>query len=247
MLEAVSQSSEEWKSVSQAIAALIDEATFVATPDGINLRAMDPSHIALVDLKWPSSAFERYSCDSNYNLTVRVEDLLKVLKRADARDRVELSLTEENSLQFKLLDGYEKSFTIHLVEAQYSQTPLPKVTFSVTTKLGAQLFRQILDDIKTISDHISIKAEAEKLTFSGKSEIGRVSVVVDNKNAELKELNIKEPGEATYSIEYLSNFTKSIYGDVLTIQFSSKMPIKLEYPLSGKGGLVQFYLAPRVD
>lgn len=247
MLEAVSQSSEEWKSVSQAIAALIDEATFVATPDGINLRAMDPSHIALVDLKWPSSAFERYSCDSNYNLTVRVEDLLKVLKRADARDRVELSLTEENSLQFKLLDGYEKSFTIHLVEAQYSQTPLPKVTFSVTTKLGAQLFRQILDDIKTISDHISIKAEAEKLTFSGKSEIGRVSVVVDNKNPELKELNIKEPGEATYSIEYLSNFTKSIYGDVLTIQFSSKMPIKLEYPLSGKGGLVQFYLAPRVD
>jgi len=247
MLQAVSSSSEEWKSVSQAIASLIDEATFVATPDGLNLRAMDPSHIALVDLKWPSSAFDRYSCDSNYNLTVRVEDLLKVFRRADAKDRVELSLTEENTLEFKLVNGYEKSFTIHLVEAQYSQTPLPKVTFTVTSKIGAALVKQVLEDIKTISDHVSIKAETDKLIFSGKSEVGKVSVVVDKKNPELKELNIKEPGDATYSIEYLSNFTKSIYGDTLTVQFSSKMPIKLEYPLSGKGGVVQFFLAPRVD
>src|SRR5579875_299339 len=235
MLQAVSSSSEEWKSVSQAIATLIDEATFVATPDGLNLRAMDPSHIALVDLKWPSSAFDKYSCDTNYNLTVRVEDLLKVFRRADSKDRVELNLTEENTLEFKL------------VNAQYSQTPLPKVTFTVTSKIGAALVKQVFEDIKTISDHVSIKAETDKLVFSGKSEVGKVSVVVDKKNPELKELNIKEPGDATYSLEYLSNFTKSIYGDTLTIQFSSKMPIKLEYPLSGKGGVVQFFLAPRVD
>jgi len=247
MLEAVSSSSEEWKSVAQAIATLIEEATFVATPDGLNLRAMDPSHIALVDLKWPSSAFDKYSCDSNYNLTVRVEDLLRVLRRADSKDRVELSLGEDNTLQFRLVDGYEKNFTIHLVESQYSQTPLPKVTFTITTKLGTGLVKQVLEDIKTISDHVSIKAEQDKLIFSGKGDVGKVSVTVDKKNPELKELTVKEPGDATYSIEYLSNFTKSIYGDTLTIQFSSKMPIKLEYPLSGKGGVVQFFLAPRVD
>jgi proliferating cell nuclear antigen len=248
MLEAVSASSEEWKSVAQAIGTLIEEASFVATPDGLNLRAMDPSHIALVDLKWPSSAFDKYSCDSNYTLTVRVEDLLKVLRRAESKDRLEFRLGEENTLEFKLQNGYEKNFTIHLIEAQYSQTPLPKVSFSVTTKVSPNVVKQMLEDIRSISDHVSVKAEQDRLTFSGKSEVGKVSVTLDKKNPGLLELNVKESGDATYSIEYLSNFTKSISGsDSLTIQFSSKMPIRLEFPLSGKGGTIQFYLAPRVD
>ncbi|MDG6933305.1 MAG: proliferating cell nuclear antigen (pcna) [Nitrososphaerota archaeon] len=248
MLEAVTSSSEEWKSVAQAISVLIEEASFVATPEGLNLRAMDSSHIALIDLKWPSSSFEKYACDTNYTLTVRVEDLLKVLRRADSKDRVEIRLGEDNTLEFKLQNGYQKDFTIHLVETQYSQTPLPKVAFNVVSKLSTGVVKQILDDIKSISDHVSIKAEQDKLVFSGKSEVGKVSVTIDKKNPDVQELTVKETGDATYSIEYLSNFAKSMTGaDILTLQFSSKMPIKMEFPLSGKGGVVQFYLAPRVD
>jgi proliferating cell nuclear antigen len=248
VLEAISSSSEEWKSVGQAISVLIEEASFVATPEGLNLRAMDSSHIALIDLKWPSSSFEKYVCDSNYTLTVRVEDLLKVLRRADTKDKVEMKLGEDNTLEFVLHNGYQKDFTIHLVEAQYAQTPLPKVAFNITSKLNTSVLRQILDDIRSISDHVSIKAEPDKLIFSGKSEVGKVSVTIDKKNPDVQELTVKEAGDATYSIEYLSNFAKSMTGaEVLTLQFSSKMPIKMEFPLSGKGGVVQFYLAPRMD
>ncbi|MEM0075106.1 MAG: proliferating cell nuclear antigen (pcna) [Nitrososphaerota archaeon] len=248
MLEVVSDSAEEWKTVAQAISTLIEEATFVATPEGLNLRAMDPSHIALIDLRWPNTAFDKYSCDQNYTLTVRVDDLLKVLKRADSKDRVELKLNEDNTLELTLRNGYERNFTIHLVEAQYSQTPLPKVTFNITARLKSTIVRQILEDIKTISDHVAIKAEQGKLTLSGKSESGKVSVVVSKDNPELEELNVKDPGEATYSIDYLSNFSKSMgAADSLALSFSSKMPIKLEFPLGKKGGNVQFYLAPRVD
>jgi proliferating cell nuclear antigen len=47
---------------------IIDEALFDAGPQGITFRSMDPSHIALIDINWPSSAFEKYHCDSIVNL-----------------------------------------------------------------------------------------------------------------------------------------------------------------------------------
>ena len=41
-----------------AISSLIEEADFNATPEGIKLRSMDPSHIAMVDFEWPKAAFD---------------------------------------------------------------------------------------------------------------------------------------------------------------------------------------------
>jgi len=248
MLQAVSQSAEEWKSVSQAISTLIEEASFEATPEGLNLRAMDPSHIALVDLKWPAASFEKFACDQNHTLTVRVEDLLKVMRRADGKDKVELRLGEENMLDFRLFDGYEREFQVHLVETTYSQTPLPKVNFNVQCKLTTRILRKVLSDIQTISDHITLKAEEGKLVFLGKSEVGKASVTLKKDNPDILQLDVKEGGESTYSIEYLSNFAKSVSNaETVNIGFSAKMPIKMEFPLSEQGATIQFYLAPRVD
>jgi proliferating cell nuclear antigen len=45
----------------------IDEALFDAGLDDITFSFIDPSHIALIDINWPSSAFEKYHCDSTIN------------------------------------------------------------------------------------------------------------------------------------------------------------------------------------
>ena len=50
MLQVISPRAEEWRSIVKAIATLIEEASFEFSPEGIKLRSMDPSHIALVNL-----------------------------------------------------------------------------------------------------------------------------------------------------------------------------------------------------
>ena len=45
-----------------AISTLIDEATFNITTEGIKLRAMDPSRVAMVDFAWPKTVFDEYAC-----------------------------------------------------------------------------------------------------------------------------------------------------------------------------------------
>ena len=73
--------SDEWKAVISAVSTLVEEATFEATIEGISFRGMDPSHVALIDISWPNSAFEKYDCDGDIKFGVRIDELSKLIKR----------------------------------------------------------------------------------------------------------------------------------------------------------------------
>ena len=82
VFSAKTSGSEEWKAVISAVSTLVEEATFEATVEGISFRGMDPSHVALIDINWPNTAFERFECDGDIKtgshpkifLNVRQED-----------------------------------------------------------------------------------------------------------------------------------------------------------------------------
>ncbi len=243
---AKTSTSEEWKVVSSAVSTLVEEATFEASPEGITFRAMDPSHVALIDLLWPKSAFEKYECDKPFKFSIKIEDFMKLIKRADAKDSIEITTSDE-MLVLRILDGYKREFLLHLIESTYGPTPLPKLSFNVKATMAERAFEKILSDISAISDHMTIEASKDRLIFSGKSDIGSGSVTLERTTQDLLELDVKEDSKATYSIEYLSNIIKATASDEVLLEYSSKMPIRLELKLSDLGGRVHFYLAPRIE
>ena len=95
---AKTNTSDEWKAIISAISTLVEEATFEATVEGISFRGMDPSHVALIDISWPNSAFEKYECDSDIKFGVRIDEFSKLIKRADKKDSIEISISEQNLL-----------------------------------------------------------------------------------------------------------------------------------------------------
>jgi proliferating cell nuclear antigen len=237
---------EEWKVVSSAVSTLVEEATFEASPEGITFRAMDPSHIALIDLLWPKSAFEKYECDKPFKFSIKIEDFIKLIRRADAKDSIEITTSDE-MLVLRIFNGYKREFLLHLIESTYGPTPLPKLSFNVKAIIAEKAFERILSDISAISDHVTIESSKDRLIFSGKSDIGSASVILERSTQDLLELDVKEDSKATYSIEYLSNIIKATASDAVLLEYSSKMPIRLELKLSDLGGRVHFYLAPRIE
>jgi proliferating cell nuclear antigen len=246
---AKTSSSNEWKTAAKTISALVEEASFEATSEGITFRAMDPSHVALVDLVWPNSAFEKYQCDKQFKFTVRMEDFVKLVGRADAKDSVEVSASSEDTLTLKFSNSYVREFNLHLIESTGGPTPLPKLQFNTKLLLTGATFQQILSDISAVSDHITIEATKDNVTFFGKSDSGSASATLDKKSPELLEHELKEICKATYSINYLLNITKaaSSASQSLIFEYSSKMPLKLEFKLGDQGGKIHFFLAPRIE
>ncbi|MFO1533172.1 MAG: DNA polymerase sliding clamp, partial [Thermoplasmatota archaeon] len=50
--------SEVLKTILDAVSTLVDEAKIQVTPDGVNLKAVDPAHVAMVDLTIGKKAFQ---------------------------------------------------------------------------------------------------------------------------------------------------------------------------------------------
>ncbi len=249
MFFAKTASAAEWRAVAAAVKTLVEEATFDATSEGITFRAMDPSHVALVDLAWPAAAWEKYECEKPFKFSLRVEDLVKLIGRSETKDSVEISSTEEDAIAVKFTNGYKREFTIHLIETTGGAAPLPKLEFDTKTTLTKTIFEKVLSDISVVSDQVTLLATKEKLTFSGKSDVGKADVSLEKNDADVLELQVGAESKATYSIDYLSNIIRAAgsAADTVVCNFSSKKPVLLEFKLNEVGARIHFYLAPRVS
>ena len=106
------------KDMMGAISILVDEATFDLTADGIKLRAMDPSRVAMVDFEWPKTVFDEYSCSDNAKMCINISELLKLLRRTGKDESVELSLNEKTGkLKIAIRGKYSRTFNMPTLEA----------------------------------------------------------------------------------------------------------------------------------
>ncbi|MGD0318644.1 MAG: proliferating cell nuclear antigen (pcna) [Nitrososphaerales archaeon] len=249
MFLAKTSSSAEWRAVSSVIKTLVEEATFEASSEALTFRAMDPSHVALVDLHWPKNAFERYECDKQFKFSVRVEDFVKLIGRTEVKDSIEMTSTEGDALLLRLMDGYRREFEIHLIESASGASPLPKLDFDVRLMMNKASFERVLTDISVVADQVMISSSKDGVSFSGKSDVGGAVVQLGRDSAEILELDVKQDATGKYSLKYLLDISKAIgsASDALVIEYSTSKPVKLEFKLNEQGARIDQFLAPRVS
>jgi proliferating cell nuclear antigen len=246
---AKTNSPDQWKAVTSAISTLIDEATFEATVEGISFRGMDPSHVALIDIHWPNSAFEQYDCDTSIKFGVRVDEFSKLMRRAEKKDTIQVNVGDDSMLFVRISNNnYVKEYKVRLIETSAASTPLPKLNFNCKVVLATSAFDKVLSDIQVISEYLSIESKNKQIEFSGKGDSGEAHITLESGSEGLEEVNIQEDSKATYSLDYLSKITKAVIsaGGSVALEYSSKMPLRLEFRVANMGR-IHFYLAPRVQ
>lgn len=88
MFEARLVQSSILKKVLEAIKDLLNEATFDCSDSGIQLQAMDNSHVSLVSMNLRSDGFDKYRCDRNISMGMNLGSMTKILKCAANEDVV---------------------------------------------------------------------------------------------------------------------------------------------------------------
>lgn len=249
MFKAVVQDAKIWKNLLTAISTLIEEADFNTTEDGLKLRLMDPSHVAMVDFEWSKEAFEEYVCDKPTNIRVNITTMLKLLRRSKSEESLEISYDEESKkVELTLRGKILKKFTMPTLESVEEEVPTPKLSFNARVKLMSETLKEIVEDSETVSDNISFKAKEDKLFVKASSELSNVGMELSKTDGALLELDIKEDSDATFNLNYFGQMVKagSATSEVATIEFSTNMPIRLEFEMSQQGKLM-YYLAPRIE
>ncbi|MGD8545077.1 MAG: proliferating cell nuclear antigen (pcna) [Candidatus Bathyarchaeota archaeon] len=237
------------KDMASAIAILVDEATFQINPENMKLRAMDPSRVAMVDFEWPKTVFEEYTCSEPMKMCINISELLKLIKRADKNEILELSLDEKTAkLRVKITGKYTRNFTMPTLEATEEEVPIPKVTFNVTAKATTGGLRQAIEDAQLVSDHVRIEAEADKLILNASGDLMGATIELQKGSDALLDLQTKQPSKATFSLSYLAEIIKaaSATSEITTMEFASDMPVRLDFQQINEGKL-SYYLAPRIE
>jgi len=230
------------RDMATAISILVDEATFKIEPEGLKLRAMDPSRVAMIDFEWPKTIFEEYVAQEPAKMCINISELLKLLKRAGKDESVELSLDEKTGrLQVKIAGKYSRNFTMPTLEASEEEVPTPKIAFNVKAKTTTQ-------GLSLVSDHVRIEAEPEKLTLSATGDLMGATITLQKGSDTLLDLEAKENSKATFSLSYLSEIIKaaSATSDIATLEFSTDMPVRIDFQQMKEGKLT-FFLAPRIE
>ena len=232
-----------------AISTLIDEGTFHVSPEEIKLRSMDPSRVAMVDFTMQKTVFDEYISDRNAKICLNLGELLKLLKRAGRDESVEIFLDESTGHFVITIRGkYTRTFRMPTLEAMEDEVPTPKVTFNAKVTLTADGLRQSLEDVALVSDHVRMETDGEKFMMSAKGDIMGANIELKKGSDALLSLEVKEPSRATYPLSYLSDIVKaaSSTSEIVTLEFSTDMPVRLDFKQPYDGSLV-YYLAPRIE
>ena len=238
-----------WKNLLGAISTLIEEADFNATPEGIKLRSMDPSHVAMVDFEWQRSAFEEYTCEQPTKIRVSIASMLRLLKRVGSDEVLEMLYDDKmRKLNLTLKGKMMRKFTMPTLDPAQEEVPTPRITFNSKVKLTTSILRDIIDDVRAVSDNVRLEATTERLTALAATELSSAVIELDKGSEMLLELDVKEPSKATFNLNYLSEITKAgaSTSEIVTVEFSSNMPIRLQFEIPQQGRL-QYYMAPRLE
>lgn len=241
--------SKVWKNLMGAISALVEEASFDITAEGLKLRAMDPSHVAMVDFTIPSSAFQEYICSEPSKLCIDIGDMLKLMRRVESGEQIELSLDEGKSkLVMKLLGRYTRRFSLPLLQPSTAETPTPKLSFDAKITLDGDCLSDAVTDISTVGEQVKFEADPEKLVLRGGGETGDVVVEFEKNNEAITEFQVSGQVKALYGINFLSEMVKAgtATSKLSTVEFSTDKPIKIHFTLPSEGTLT-YYLAPRIE
>jgi len=236
------------RAVVEAIKPIVDEAVFTATSEGITFRAMDASHVSLLDISWKRDGFLEYECnEGEVTFGVRIDELLKLLRRIDKEQQVEISIAD-GEMQLTASEGKRtRNYKLKLLDASKSETPVPKLSFNTKVTMLYDALVNALKDIDVISSIVEIYTNESMIKFYGKGDAGDAEVVYwKDENTNIEMFNEVKESKSAYSLEYLLQMLNAVDADNVILEYSSKMPLRLQFLLPFRCDM-QYYLAPRAE
>ncbi|MBI2663263.1 proliferating cell nuclear antigen (pcna) [Candidatus Woesearchaeota archaeon] len=229
------------------ISELVNEVTLKIDQNKIELIALDPANVAMVIFRLLSSAFVEYEVDKPEEISVNLDSLKQILRRAKPRDVITIELGKKNQLTIKFKGESSKTFNIALIDLEDKQQKIPDLKFPLRVELPSIMFDESIEDMGVIAESVALIAEKDRFTIQAESKLNTAKVEV-TPDEEIKIIiNDSNPVLARYSIEYLKKISKaSKLCDVVLLEFDKEYPLKAVFRVMDKLDL-QFILAPRVS
>jgi proliferating cell nuclear antigen len=255
MFSAKMQDSKILKGLIDAVSAIIDETYFVADANGLNLTAMDESHICLMSMSLPKDLFDGgYECKEQAKMGINLEDMTKIMKRAGASDAIEFKHQKDGEkFQVQMKGRGTRTFSLRLVDIDEEKIPPTAeldVQFDAKVTLDVKILDEAIKDAEIYQDTLEVQINKDGVRFSAEGEVGDIEYQLTQDH--LDSADIQKGGRGVFSLSFLKNILKiSGITDKVTLNIAENAPLKFEFEITNPNnqakGKVMYFLAPRVE
>ena len=228
------------------ISELVTEVRFTVKKDGLELTAMDPANVAMVNFKLLASSFSEYDTRDTTSIGLNLANFKQILRRAGPGDTVLLE-TSENKLKVIIRGANTRTFHLPLIELEEREQRVPDLKFTATFTADALQLQSAIEDADIVAESLAFVAEEKSLCVNAEGDLSKalIEMVADSHTKIVHKEGTKV--RARYSIEYLKKMIQAArLAEKVTIEFSKDYPLKLSFKVVDKLSL-EFILAPRVE
>jgi proliferating cell nuclear antigen len=232
------------RSIIDAVDPLVDEVKVRFAKDGLSLKAVDPAHVAMVELTLGKGAFDEYKGDEG-EFGADLEKLKDILKLASSDDEVQLKLdTTNNKLEVRIGNLTRR---MSLVDVSGMTDPkVPKLELPAMVTLSVSELERGIKASEAVSDHVALSTTPEAFELSAEGDTDTVNLRLEK--AMLGALKSQDKVRSLFSLDYFSNMVKAAKSShSLTIHLGSDYPVRLEFEIAKGNGRVTYLLAPRIE
>jgi len=236
--------SELLKGIIDVASPLVNEVKFNITPKGISLRAVDPAHVAMVDLEIKSDAFDEYKA-TNMELGIDMDKFASIMRLSTSSDIVNMEYDEDtNRLIIRIGNLVRK---MGLIDTTGMPDPkMPNLNLPAKVVLKASELTQGVRASETVSDHLALTVNKDDFELFAEGDTDTVNLKLPKDL--LLELVTDSKCKSLFSIDYFSNMIKPVRGDdPITIMIGNDNPIRVEFNIAENKGHVTYLLAPRIE
>ncbi|GGL46298.1 DNA polymerase sliding clamp [Halocalculus aciditolerans] len=237
-------SAETLRTTLDSVSVLVDECKIHLNEDGLEIRAVDPANVGMVDLGLDADAFESYEADGGL-IGVNLSRLEDIAGMANSGDLVHLELDEETRKLHIQIDGLEYTLALIDPDSIRQEPDIPDLDLPARVVVeGADIDRAVRA-ADMVSDHIALGVADDQFYIDAEGDTDDVHLELDRDD--LIDLDAGD-AHSLFSLDYLKDMNKAIPKDAeVTLELGEEFPVKLHFDIAEGLGTVTFMLAPRIQ
>ncbi len=236
--------SETLRTVFSILTPITGEIKLVANQDGWRVRAVDPAHVAMVDLELDQKAFSEYNVEP-MELGLNVERLLDHIKAAKTDEDIHMKLDPDNRM---IVSMSNLTLKFPLVDSSgFSDPKVPNLTLPVSLKLNSAELQKGLKASQSISDYLTFNCQEDRLTMTSTEDLSSMTLEL-KKDVDYMQEKFEGVAKSSFSLDYFSQLMKGVgpNRDII-LNLGNSYPLKMEFDFSEPNGHVKYLLAPRIE
>lgn len=232
------------KEVVELSSCIVEEVKLSFKKDHLSLRAVDPSHVAMIELNLSKNAFEEFKTseqDIGVNLN-KMKDMLRVV----SSEEMFIWGWESKRNRILLQVGNLKRSMLPVDLGGMTDPRVPDLTLPSKVTVDMNELKKGIRAAESISDHVAFIISPEDFRMEAEGDTEKMELAM-TRTAGITDITAPGQMKSLYPLDYLTAMVKAIAAPYVTILMANDYPARIEFQIGGGVGDGAYLLAPRIE